>query len=73
MAIAVKKLDLRVGELVEIDSRRYEVVPAREGGGLTLEPPITPVSNLYDERDWKPASAEEFERVAGDLPTDDEG
>ncbi len=73
MAIAVKKLDLHVGELVEIDGRRYEVVPAREGGGLTLEPPITPTSELYQERRWKPAPAEEFERIAGDLPTDDEG
>lgn len=71
MATAVKKLD--VGELVEIDGRRYEVVPARQGGGLTLETPITPVSELYAERGWKPASAEDFERVAGHLPTDDEG
>ncbi|HVT00391.1 MAG TPA: hypothetical protein VHE08_07735 [Solirubrobacterales bacterium] len=67
----MKKLD--VGELVEIDGRRYEVVPARQGGGLTLETPITPVSELYAERGWKPASAEDFERVAGHLPTDDEG
>lgn len=73
MATTVKKLDLHVGELVEIDGRRYEVVPAREGGGLTLEPPITPVSELYAERGWKPASAEDFERIAGDLPTDGEG
>jgi hypothetical protein len=73
VATAVKKLDLHVGELVEIDGRRYEVVPAREGGGLTLEPPITPVSELYPDRGWKPASAEDFERIAGDLPTDGEG
>jgi hypothetical protein len=73
VAPAVKKLDLHVGELVEIDGRRYEVVPAREGGGLTLEPPITPVSELYAERGWKAASAEDFERIARDLPTDDEG
>lgn len=72
MATAVKKLDLHVGELVEIDGRRYEVVPAREGGGLTLEPPITPVSELYAERGWKPASAADFEQIAGDLPTDGE-
>jgi hypothetical protein len=73
MAIAVKKLDLHVGELVEIDGRRYEVVPAREGDGLALESPITPVSELYAERGWKPASAEDFERIAGDLPSDGEG
>lgn len=74
MSTAVKKLDLHVGELVEIDGRRYEVVPAREGEGLTLEPPITPVSKLYAKRGMKPASAEDFERVAGDLlPPDGEG
>ncbi|MGH2939077.1 MAG: hypothetical protein ACRDPE_13265 [Solirubrobacterales bacterium] len=74
MAVAVKKLDLHVGELVEIDGQRYEVVPSRDGGGLALEPPITPVSELYRERGWKPASADEFERIAGDLPiVDDEG
>jgi hypothetical protein len=67
MATAVKKLDLHV------DGRRYEVVPAREGDGLALESPITPVSELYAERGWKPASAEDFERIAGDLPSDGEG
>jgi hypothetical protein len=40
MATVVKRLDLTVGELVEIAGRRYEVVPDREGG-VTLEPPIT--------------------------------
>jgi hypothetical protein len=74
MATAVKKLDLHVGELVEIEGRRYEVVPARGSDGLTLEPPITPVSELYAKRGMKPASAEDFERVAGDLlPPDGEG
>lgn len=72
MATAVKKLDLEIGEVVEVRGRRYEVVPDRQGG-LTLEPPITPVAEL--EKDWgtEPASAEDFERVAGDFPTDGEG
>lgn len=73
MATAVKKLDLHVGELVEIDRRRYEVVPAREGDGLTIEPPITPVANLYAERGMSPASVEDFEGILGGLPTDGEG
>lgn len=73
MATAVKKLDLHVGELVEIDGRRYEVIPARDGDGLTLEPPITPMAELHRKRGTSPASAEEFERFAGDLPYDDEG
>lgn len=72
MATAVKKLDLHVGELVEIDGRRYEVVPDKIGG-LTIEPPIIPISELYEKRGMKPASAEDFERIAGNLPTDGEG
>lgn len=74
MATAVKKLDLHVGELVEIDGRRYEVVPAREGDGLTLEPPITPVSELYAKRGWTAASEEDFQRMMADAePPDGEG
>lgn len=72
MATAVKKLDLHIGELVEIEGRRYEVVPDKTGG-LTIEPPITPIAELYENRGMKPASAEDFERIAGDLPTDGEG
>jgi hypothetical protein len=73
MAVAAKKLDLHVGELVEIDGRRYEVVPDKTGG-LTLEPPITPASELHAERGWAPASKEDFERLtADDAPADDEG
>lgn len=46
MAAAVKKLDLMAGESVEAGGRRYEVVPDREGG-LTLEQPITPMSEYH--------------------------
>jgi hypothetical protein len=73
MATAVKKLDLEVGELVEVGGRLYEVVPDR-AGGLTLEPPITPVSQLYAERGWKPASEKDFEWPTDeDAPPDGEG
>jgi hypothetical protein len=72
MATAVKKLDLKVGEFVEIDGRRYEVVPDRQGG-LTLEPPITPMAELHAKRGTKPASEEDFERLSADVPYDDEG
>lgn len=73
MAIAVRKLDLAIGELVEVGGRRYEVVPDRLGG-LTLEPPITPLSELYAERGWEPASEEDFKRLtADDEPPDGEG
>jgi hypothetical protein len=73
MATAVKRLDLHVGELVEIEGRRYEVVPEKDGPGLTLEPPITPIAELDAMRGTKPASAEDFERFAADIPYDDEG
>jgi hypothetical protein len=58
---------------VEIAGRRYEVVPDK-AGGLTIEPPITPVSELYAERGWQPASEEDFKRLtAEDTPADGEG
>lgn len=72
MATAVKRLGLAVGELVEIDGRRYEVVPSKTGG-LTLEPPMTPMAELHAMRGTKPASAEDFERLTADYPTDGEG
>jgi len=72
MATAVKRLDLHAGELIEIEGRRYEVVPDGEGG-LTIEPPITPVSELDAQRGTKPASAEDFERLTADFPSDGEG
>ena len=67
-----EELDLQIGELIEVAGRRYEVVPDREGN-LILEPAITPIAELYAKRGMKPASAEDFERIAGDLPTDGEG
>ena len=66
-----RKIDLALGDLVEIDGRRYEVVPDRMGG-VTLEPPIRPMAELEKRWGTKPVSAEAFERVAGDLPSDDE-
>ena len=72
MEPVIKKLDLEVGELVEIDGRRYEVVPDRVGG-VTIEPPITPIAEL--DRRWgtRPASAEDFEKLTTEHPTDGEG
>lgn len=70
MAVSIPRLT--VGEIVEVDGRRYEVVPAR-GGGLTLETPITPMDELHAIEGTKPASAADFERLSGDVPYDDEG
>jgi hypothetical protein len=72
MATAVRKLDLAVGELIEVAGRRYEVVPDRQGD-LILEPAIIPMAELHAERGTKPASDEDFERLASDIPFDDEG
>jgi hypothetical protein len=72
MATAVKRLDLTIGEFVEIAGRRYEVVPDREGG-VAIEPAITPAAQLHAQRGTKPASAEDFERLSADVPYDDEG
>jgi hypothetical protein len=72
MATAAKKLDLAIGELIEVGGRRYEVVADREGG-LTLEPPITPIAELDADRGTRPASVEDFERLTADDPSDGEG
>lgn len=72
MATAVKKLDLAIGEMVEVGGRRYEVVPDRVGG-LTLEPPIKPMAELDEEWGTSPAPTEDFERLTADDPTDGEG
>jgi hypothetical protein len=70
MATAVKSL--QVGELVEIDGRRYEVVPDAEGD-LTLERTVTPMAELDRRRGAEPASKEEFDQLFGHLPVDGEG
>lgn len=73
MAVAVKKLDLEIGDLVDIGGRRYDVVSDRVGG-LTLEPAITKtVAEIHAEHGGRPMSSEEFGALYGDLPSDGEG
>jgi hypothetical protein len=73
MAVAVKKLDVKVGDLVEIGGRRYDVVSDKVGG-VALEPAITVFSDdLHTKRGTRPATEAEFERLFGDLPSDGEG
>jgi hypothetical protein len=72
MATAVKKLQLEVGEVIEVAGRRYEVVPDRQGN-VILEPAIRPMAELDELWGTKPASAEEFDRLTADDSTDDEG
>lgn len=57
---------------MEIGGRRYEVVPDRMGG-VTLEPPITPMAEIDAEQGTQPASAEDLERLTAGMPSDGEG
>ena len=73
MAVAAKKLDVHVGDLVEIDGRRYEIVPDKQGG-LTLEPAITVTAGELDRRGGtRPATQEEIDSQLDLLPGDGEG
>lgn len=72
VATRIRRLALEVGDLVEIDGRRYEVVPDRMGG-VTIEPSITPMAELEERWGTKPAPAEDFERPTADDPADGGG
>ena len=73
MAVAAKKLDVRIGDLVEIEVRSYDVV-SDQAGGVALEPAITKtVAELRAERGGRPLSGEEFDEPFGDLTSDGEG
>ena len=73
MAVTTKKLDVHIGDVVEIEGRRYDVVSDKEGG-VTLEPAITKtVAELRAERGGRPLTGEEFEELFGGLPSDGEG
>lgn len=54
MAVAAKKLDIAIGDLVEVGGRRYDVV-SDKGGGVALEPAITqPVAEVHAEHGGRP-------------------
>jgi hypothetical protein len=73
VAVAPKKLDVQLGDLVEIDGRRYDVVHDRQAG-LTLEPAITvSVAELDRRHGARPASQEEIDTQLDLLPGDGEG
>ena len=71
VAVSVKKLDVEVGDVVEIDGRRYDVVRDRVGAGVALEPAISQgVDEIHGELGGRSMGAEEFADRFGDLPTD---
>lgn len=73
MTVAVKKLDVHVGDVVEIGARRYDVVSDRSSG-VALEPVITQtVAEVQDNLGLRPLGASEFDAQFGDLPVDGEG
>jgi hypothetical protein len=64
---------LSIGDVVEIDGRRYDVVSDKHGG-VALEPAITmTVDEIHAEHGDRPLTPEEFEELFGDLPCDGEG
>ena len=73
MAVAAKKLDVKIGDLVEIEGRKYDVVSDKHGG-VGLEPAITMTADeILAGHALRPLSPEEFEEEFGDLPSDGEG
>ena len=73
MSVAAKRLDVKIGDLVEIEGRKYDVVSDKQGG-VTLEPAITMTADeLFAEHGLMPLTREEAEREFGDLPSDGEG
>jgi bifunctional DNA-binding transcriptional regulator/antitoxin component of YhaV-PrlF toxin-antitoxin module len=73
MAAEVRRLDVKIGDVVEIDRRRYDVV-SDKAAGVALEPAITKtVEELRAAHGGRSLSPEEFDELFGDLPRDGEG
>lgn len=73
MAFAAKRLDVAVGDLVEIGGRAYDVV-SDKAGGVALEPAITVFSaELHERHGTRPISQAEFDERFGDVAGDGEG
>jgi hypothetical protein len=69
----VSRLVVKVGDVLEIEGRLYDVVPDKLGGA-TLEPAITmTVAEIHAAHGERPLTTEEFEAYFGDLPSDGEG
>ena len=68
IALTAKKLDVKIGDLVEIEGRKYDVVSDKQGG-VALEPAITiTVAEMLAEEGLTPLSEEEFEEQFGICP-----
>lgn len=73
MAVPTKKLDIEIGDLIEVGGRRYDVV-SDKNGGVALEPAITVFADELRERHGtRPLTEAEFAEHFGHLPSDGEG
>lgn len=73
MAVTTKKLDVEIGDRVEIDGREYDVIPDKVGG-VTLEAAVTQtVDEIVGEQGGRTLTPEEFDEHFGHLPSDGEG
>jgi hypothetical protein len=73
MAAVTKRLGVKVGDWVEIEGRRYELVP-QDAGGVALEPRLAVLSSeLHQRHGTRPISRGRFDELLGDLPRDEEG
>jgi len=73
MSVTVKQLDVHSGDVVELEGRRYDVVPDKQGG-LTLEPAITILAaELHERHGTRPATQQEIDEQFDLLPPDGEG
>jgi NMD protein affecting ribosome stability and mRNA decay len=73
MAVTAKKLDIKIGDLVEVEGRKYDVVSDKQEG-IALESAITKtVAEIHAEHGTRAMTPEEFEHYFGDLPSDGEG
>lgn len=73
MAVTIQKLDIKVGQVVEIDGRRYDVVADGEGG-VDLEPAITRTADqIHSEHGETPLTEAEVTALFGESLSDDEG
>jgi hypothetical protein len=73
LGMAVTAQKLRIGQVVEVEGRLYDVVSDKEGG-VALEPAITvSADEIISRTGGRRATPEEFEAWFGDIPSDGEG
>jgi hypothetical protein len=69
----VNRLVVKVGDVLEIEGRVYDVVPDKQGGA-TLEAAITmSVAEIHSAHGEQALTSEEFEAYFGNVPSDGEG